>query len=289
MLAVGILAVSTAGTLVRLLPGEHPLVIAFWRVLLVAILLSPGARRVSLRDAALTAAGGLFLALHFWTWFASLQATTVMRSTLLVCLTPVWAGFFEWGVLKSPPSRKFWLGIGVALAGVVAMVSTGGDSGRASITGDVLAVAGGMLGAAYFTIGRVVRAGVSIATYGPLSCGATALWLAVLAAASGADLGGIADAEWGPILALALGPQLLGHVGFNYAVGRLPAATVAGVILLEPVGATAVAAVVLGERPGLIELFGGLVTLAGVGIAVVPWRRAAVLPGIGLRPRSPEP
>lgn len=275
VLAVGIAAVSTAGTLVRLLPGEHPLVIAFWRVLLVAVLLAPGARRVTGRDAALSAVGGLFLALHFWTWFASLQATTVMRSTLLVCLTPVWAGLIEWVFLKSPPSRRFWAGIGVALCGVLAMVAAGGDSGRASLSGDALAVVGGMLGAAYFTIGRAVRVRVPISTYGPLSCGATALWLGALAGLGGVDLAGISGAEWWPILALALGPQLLGHVGFNYAVGRLPAATVAGVILLEPVGATVVAAVVLGERPGLIEIFGGVVTLVGVGLAVVPLPREA--------------
>ena len=272
VLSVGILAVSTAGTLVRLLPAEHPLVIAFWRVLIVAVLLAPGIRRVSARDLAFTMGGGLFLALHFWAWFASLQLTTVMRSTLLVCLTPVWVGLFEGVFLGSPPPRRFWIGSAAALFGVIVMAAPAASAGTASLSGDGLAVLGGVLSASYFTIGRSVRARVPIQSYGPLSCGATALWLGLLALGSGVPLAPTAPSAWWPILGLALGPQLLGHVGFSYAVGRLAASTVAGVILLEPVGATAVAALVLGEHPRWFEVVGGLITLAGVAVAVVPKR-----------------
>ena len=277
VLAVGIAAVSTAGTLVRLAPEVHPLALAFWRVLLVAVILAPGFRPVSRRDALLTALGGLFLALHFWSWFLSLRMTTVMRSTLLVCLTPVWAAIFEWAAMGRAPKPRFWLGIAVALAGVGTMVAaSAGTPGSAPaahpgvLAGDGLAVLGGVLGAAYFTVGRSVRARVRITAYGPLSCAATAAWLALLATATGAPLTGFPTANWLPIAALALGPQLLGHVGFNYAVGRLPAAIVAAVILLEPVGATGVAAVALHEMPHRSDILGGLLTLAGVAVAALP-------------------
>jgi drug/metabolite transporter (DMT)-like permease len=280
VLAVGILAVSTAGTLVRLLPETHPLVVAFWRVLLVTVVLLPGLQRVSARNVVLSCVGGLFLALHFWTWFASLHLTSVMRSTLLVCLTPIWAGLIEWIILRSPPARHFWAGIGIALVGVAVMVVPGVDGGASSMLGDGLAVLGGILGAAYFTMGRVVRATVAIRSYGPLSCGATAMWLAMLAFATDVPIFSVEGAAWWPILGLAFGPQLLGHVGFNYAVGRLPAATVAGVILLEPVGATAVAAFALGEIPSTFSLLGGLITLIGVAFAVLP-RGLARQPRLG--------
>ncbi len=275
VLVVAILAVSTAGTLVRLAPDVHPLTLAFWRVLLVGLLLLPGARPVTRREGLLTALGGLFLALHFWTWFLSLRETTVLRSTLLVCLTPVWAALLEWGWLGNRPSLRFAVGIAVAVGGVGFMVSGGAPvDGTAAVTGDALAVLGGMLGAAYFTIGRSVRATVPISRYGPLSCLATAGWLGMLAVATGAPLSGFPDVSWWAIVGLALGPQLLGHLGFNYAVGRLPAAIVSAIVLLEPVGATGVAAVVLGEWPQPRDAVGAALTLAGVAIAAWPRRPA---------------
>lgn len=272
VLAVAIAAVSTAGTLVRLAPDVPPLTLAFWRVTLVAILLAPGARRVSRRDLMLTALGGLFLALHFWSWFLSLGMTSVMRSTLLVCLTPVWCAVFEAIFFGTRPSPRFWVGIAVALAGVGWMVAGGGGPGGGSLRGDVLAVIGGVLGAAYFTVGRGVRARVPITSYGPISCAVTAGWLALMALFSHSPLTGFAQGSWTIIACLALGPQLLGHVGFNYAVGRMSAAIVAALILLEPVGASIVAAVVLRELPHASDIAGGLVTLLGVAVAVVPAR-----------------
>ncbi len=269
VLAVAIAAVSTAGTLVRLAPDVHALALAFWRVLLVGVLLAPGLRPVGRRELRLSLVGGLFLALHFWTWFLSLRETSVLRSTLLVCLTPIWASCLEWAWLGARPSLRFAVGIAVAVAGVGVLVA-GGDQAQGSALGDALAVAGGMLGAAYFTIGRVVRRTVPITTYGPLSGLATAGWLALFAASQGVPLWGFPSSAWWAIGGLALGPQLLGHVGFNYAVGRLPAAVVAAVVLLEPVGATGVAAVVLHETPDGHDVLGAAITLFGVLVAVWP-------------------
>lgn len=273
VLAAAVLAVSTAGTLVRLAPGTHPLALAFWRTAIVALLLLPGARPLARRDAGWIALAGGLLALHFWAWFVSLGLTTVVRSTVLVCLTPVWVGLLEWLWLGDPPRRRYWLGVAVSLGGVGVMSAVAaGPGARVSLWGDALAVLGGLLGAVYLVVGRVVRARVGIGTYGPAVCGACALTIGALALATGAPLAPAAPSHWLPILALAFGPQLLGHIGFNYAVGHVSAAVVAAVILLEPVGAGLVAALALGEIPTGIEAVGAALVLGGVGLAVV--RRA---------------
>ena len=75
------------------------------------------------------------------------------------------------------------------------------------------------------------------------------------------------------LAALALGPQLLGHIGLNYVVRFMPATIVAAALLLEPVGATALGAMVLDELPGWREVAGGVVVLAGVLIATVRTRK----------------
>ncbi|MFZ5481039.1 MAG: DMT family transporter [Myxococcota bacterium] len=264
VLVAALIGVSAAGTLVRLAPDAHPLAVAFWRTAAVAALLSPTLVRVSRRDLGLVALAGLLLAAHFWAWITSLHHTSVMRSTVLVCLTPVWAGVLEAAFFGAHPPRRFWGGVAVALGGIALM---SGEIGDADLMGDGLATLGGTLSAAYLVVGRSVRQRVAIGPYGALVCGACALWLLLPIVAGGVPLTGFSRQTWYVLAALALGPQLLGHVGFNYAVGYVPAAVVSAVILLEPVGATLLAAAVLGEIPSPREVSGGVVVLLGVAVA----------------------
>lgn len=260
--------------LVRLSGGAHPVTLAFWRTALVAALLAPFARiRLARRDLAVTAVAGLLLAAHFWTWFASLALTSVLRSTVLVTLAPVWAGLMEWLLLKDPPPRRFWLGVAVALPGV-ALMSAGDGLGQGRLAGDGLALLGGIFTAGYYLAGRSVRQRADIATYGALVCAFAALPLLVVAAPlTGAPLLDLPGRAWVVIAAMALGPQLLGHIGFNWALRWLPASFVSAVILLEPVGATALAAGLLNETPSLPAVAGASLVVAGVGVSVGAARR----------------
>ena len=280
VLSLSIAAISTAAILVRLVPDMHALGIALWRTAIAGVLLSPtllrrGSVRPEGRHLAWTIAAGLCLALHFWSWFASLQLTTVMRSTVLVCLTPLWAGILSWAVFKAPPSRRFWGGIAVALVGVTVM-ALGGDAlaGRASWTGDLLALLGGILSGTYLTIGRAVRPHVDWGPYGAILCLNCALWLLIFAVLSGASLAIVGQNAIWVLLAMALGPQLLGHIGFAWAVRYVPATIVGAVILLEPVGATALGTVVLDEWPSARETLGAMVIVIGVFIATIPSRKS---------------
>jgi drug/metabolite transporter (DMT)-like permease len=69
---------------------------------------------------------------------------------------------------------------------------------------------------------------------------------------------------------LALVPQLVGHSAINWALAYVPAALVAVAILGEPVGATALAAIILEEMPSGFEIAGALLVLAGVYVVLRP-------------------
>lgn len=269
VLALAIAAVSTAAVLVRLAPDVSPVAAALWRTAAVGVLLSPTllTTRLTLarRDPALIMLSGLLLALHFWAWFASLGHTTVMRSTVLVCLTPIWAGLMEWRLLRQAPPRRYWSGVVMAVLGVAVM--SGLSLGGASLIGDGLAIVGGMLSASYLLVGRMVRPRVPIGPYGSLICLSCAAWLLPAAWLTGSTLTGFAMTSWLALAGMALGPQLLGHIGLNYAVRYVPAATVAALLLLEPVGASILSALLLGEWPSATEILGGVLILVGVGVS----------------------
>jgi drug/metabolite transporter (DMT)-like permease len=270
-LIIAVLAISAAAVLARLAPEVHPVAMAFWRTATVAALLAPALRRPAPGDGPATFAAGLCLALHFWAWFASLQETSVLRSTVLVCLTPLWVGVAESVMRGALPSPRWLGGVLMALVGVGVMAWGAADSpNAASLRGDGLALLGGVLAAAYLLFGRAVRPRVGFLTYGAQVCLVCALTLLPLALAVRAPLVGYSTAAWGALAAMALGPQLLGHVLLNFSVKYVSASVVAAMILLEPVGAAALAAVVLGEAPTAGEALGGLIILLGVGVATRP-------------------
>ena len=76
--------------------------------------------------------------------------------------------------------------------------------------------------------------------------------------------------DWAVFAALAAGPMLVGHTGFNYALRYLPAYTVNVGFLAEPVGATLIAWVLpaIAEMPSATDLGGGVIVLAGVALTM---------------------
>jgi len=271
VMAVAVLAVSAAAPLVRLAEGVHPVAIGAWRTLGVALILAPAFKPLTRRDTALTGLAGVLLALHFWSWFASLGHTTVMRSTLLVTLNPVWTALVEWLAWRESPRPVYWIGLGVAAPGVL-LLAGGGVGGEATLLGDGLALLGGVFGSLYLLVGRRVRQRVGIATYGGLVSAAAAAVLLPLALVLEAPLVGYPTGSWLALLGLTVGPQLLGHVGFNYSVRYVKASVAAAFILLEPVGAALLAVALFAEVPGGLEVAGGVLVLVGVLVATRPGR-----------------
>lgn len=269
VLAAAVLGISSSAVLVRGMAGADPVVIAAWRTLGAAVVLAPalgrGLPRLEARDRVAVLAAGVALGLHFWTWFASLTATTVLRSTLLVCTVPAWTAGLEWALFGVRPRLGHAVGLAVALPGLGLLAASGG---RGTLAGDALAIGAAVLWAAYFLLGRELRQRVDAATTMSLVCAAAAAVLFPMALVTGAPLGGDWPAgTWGRLALAVLGPQLVGHLGFVYAVRYVRASTVSMVALLEPVGATVLAAAVLGEIPSPGAAVGGALVLVGIAAA----------------------
>jgi drug/metabolite transporter (DMT)-like permease len=67
---------------------------------------------------------------------------------------------------------------------------------------------------------------------------------------------------------LALGPQLLGHSTFNWALRHLPATKVSILILGEPVGAALLAYLVFGETLTWQRGLGAAIILIGIYVSL---------------------
>jgi drug/metabolite transporter (DMT)-like permease len=280
VLVIALIGISFAGPLVRL-SASPPLTIAIWRlafslVIVGAFLLGTGGwrqwKRLDRKGFLLACGAGLMLALHFWSWNASIGLTTVSASVVLVNLQPVIVGLLSVSWLREPPSRRQWTGIGVAMVGAVMVAlpdflnRDGSAIGGRALLGDALAVIGAITAAIYFVTGRRLRATMDLWPYVALVYGACLVALVIFALMVHAPILGAPPREMAIFAGLAIGPMLLGHTGFNWALKYVPAYVVNITLLGEPVGATILAAALpwIHEMPSLMTIAGGVVILTGI-------------------------
>jgi drug/metabolite transporter (DMT)-like permease len=255
LLGIAVLAVSTSGPLSRE-AGAPTMAVALWRTTLGSAVIVPFAilrRRTELRSLSrnqvrTAAVGGVFLACHFGTWIPSLSFTSVASSVALTCTQPVWAALMA-RVRGEHIATGAWVGIGVALAG--ALMLTGIDftlSGRA-LFGDGLALAGGIFGAAYVTVGSDARRSMSTTVYTSVCYPVAAMALLGACLVGRQNLTSYSAHTWWILGAITVGPQLLGHSLINRVLHAITATVVSVATLFEIVGATLIAWWWFGESP----------------------------------------
>lgn len=271
MLLFGVGILSTAAILIRL-AAAPAVTVACWRLLIAGAALAPWVRgRLSRRGRLLAGLAGLFLALHFGLWIESLRHTSVASSVVLVTTTPIFLGL--WSLLRGEPvGRALWQGIALSVVGGLLIgwedLTLGGGAWR----GNLLALGGAIAASGYLVVGRQVRRHGSLLPYVATAYGVGAGVLLGAGWAAGLPLLP-REESWLWIVFLGLGPQLVGHTSFNWALRRLPAPAVAVAILGEPVGAALWAFFLLGEE--IAPLSGLGMGLVLVGVARVLWGGAS--------------
>ncbi len=280
VLIAALAGISIAAPLVRL-SDAHPLAIATWRLGItlpavgVAIAITGGWREwrtLTRRELLLALGAGVALALHFWSWNASLGLTSIAASVVLVNLQPAVVACLSAVWLAERPSRRAVAGIALAIAGG-ALVAFAGDNvgprGGRPLLGNTLALAGAITAACYYVAGRRLRQQLALWPYVALVYSACFVTLLALCFAVRAPLWQQPPREIGIFALLAAGPMLLGHTGMNWALKHLPAYVVNLTVLGEPVGATLLAALLPGIReiPSLRTLAGGIAVLGGALLA----------------------
>jgi drug/metabolite transporter (DMT)-like permease len=289
VIALGILAVSTASIFIRFAQERAPsIVIATYRLTLASLVLAPIAwmrhraelRALKRRDLMLGLLSGLFLAVHFATWITSLEFTSVASSVVIVTTTPLWVALLSPLVLRERIGRAVAMGLVLSLAGgiIVALnevctmaggqvTCTGAVAQSTAGLGNLLALLGAFSAAGYLLIGRSLRTKLSLIPYIFLVYGVAAIALIITMFAAGETPVGYPPVTYLWFLLLALVPQLLGHSSFNWALGYLPASFVSIALLGEPIGTIILAYLLLNESPAPLELIGAILILTGIYIA----------------------
>jgi drug/metabolite transporter (DMT)-like permease len=251
------------------------MVIATYRLCMAALILTPVAwlrsreelRHLTKRDWVLAVLSGGFLALHFGLWISSLSYTSVATSVVMVTVSPIFVAIASYLLFRERLMVRVVGGIVICLAGAFVIGFGNWRLGPEPLMGGMLALLGAMAVAGYFLIGRQLRQRISLLGYTSVVYISAALILLLATLALGHSLVGYSPETYGLLVLLAVVPQLIGHLSLVWSLRFVSATLVTVAVLGEPVGATLLAFLILGEAPLWQEILGGILIMSGIFFA----------------------
>ncbi|AKL94447.1 permeases of the drug/metabolite transporter (DMT) superfamily [Clostridium aceticum] len=273
LLFIAVIGVSFSAILIKNTAAPAS-IIAMYRMLITFFLFLPVAlikgkkeiQELVRKDFLLCCVSGLFLALHFITWMTSLKYTTVVSSTVLVGLQPIFTAIIGYMLFKERLSKKGFLGMLMAIGGSSMMGFLSFHAGRGHLYGNILALLGAFFGALYIIIGRGIRKKISTLTYGFIAYGTCSLFLVIMNIVLKLPFTGYTPKDYTLFFGMAVLCTIGGHTIFNWALKYIEANKIATTMLGEPVGATFLAVLLLKEIPSLGQILSGIFILSGLYI-----------------------
>jgi DME family drug/metabolite transporter len=280
--ALGTIIWGTVGPVVGLFPEGTEFQYSLIRnltgvsTLWLLVLFSKNKKRYTKQDIVPILVGGTGAALFFPFFILAFQLTGVgVAAVVSIGVAPIFVGLIAWIALKQPPGKQWALGTVVAVAGVVALNWPSGNN-AVSFLGVAFAMAAafgysmqatgmGMISkrhtpfqcvAPMFTIGTILQA--------PLSYGRDFSFLQDPVLLMGVLYGGIVTVA-------------VAYAFFIYGISRIGAATAVTVGLMEPLTASILGVVLLGETVSVIGIVGSVLILTGLVVVSRPPKEAAQL------------
>jgi DME family drug/metabolite transporter len=267
---------GTTGTAQALGPaGLSPLTVGAARVVLgggaLGLLACTGSRTGARMSPALVVSAGAAIAIYQLTFFEAVhRAGVAVGAVVAIGSGPVVAGLLERSFGDTRPGARWLAATALAITGIVALSVGGTGHAAASTSGILLALASGTAYATYTVIAKrlLQTGGGALRVMGAAFGAGSLLLLPVLV---------IGNTRWlhttrGIELAayLAVGPTILAYLLFAHGLRRLTASETTTIVLAEPVTAAILGVAVLHQPLGATAIAGVLLVIAGIGILALP-------------------
>jgi drug/metabolite transporter (DMT)-like permease len=270
---LGAVTIAFSSILVRL-SAASPSTAAIFRCLyalpilgLIALIEDRRFGSRSWRERRIGVAAGVFFAADLLLWNHSIADVGAGLATVLANIQVVLVPLVAWAILAEHPGRRVLAALPVSLLGVLLISGAleHGAYGRDPARGTLFGLAAGVTYVGFLLLLRHGGADLRRPA-GPLF-DATAV-AAVLCIGAGLVIG---DARLVPswpsagwLITLALSSQVVGWLLIATSLPRLPAAITSMLLAVQPVGSVALAALIFGESPSLLQLVGVVFVLAAL-------------------------
>jgi len=273
--ALGTIIWGTVGPVVGLFPEgtefQYSLVrnLSGTTALWLLVLFSKNKKRYTKQDILPILIAGTGAALFFPLFILAFQLTGVgVAAVVSIGVAPIFVGIIAWIALRQPPGKQWAFGTFIAVTGVVALNWPSGNN-----TVNVLGI-GFALAAAFGYSLQATGMGMISKRHTPFQCVAPMFTIGTLFQAPlsyGKDFSFLQDpvllmgALYGGIVTVAVAYAI-----FIYGIARIGAATAVTVGLMEPLTASILGVLLLGETVSTVGLVGSVLILAGLVVVSRP-------------------
>ena len=219
------------------------------------------------KDYLLLMLGGMFFAIDISLWHVSLLETTVMNSTLLNNMTPIFVTLICWIVFKEKLSWASIGGIILAIIGTYLLIVSNGSWGELHFYGDLMALSSAIFFAGYVLIVKHLRHYLHASTIMAWTSMSCMYCLAIMTFSCETNIIPATFADWLPIIGLAIIVHVLGQTFVAISLKYLSATFSSLTMMIIPVVSAVFAWILFNEEFTLLKVIGGVIILAGIIIA----------------------
>ena len=260
-----------------------PVAVAFWRMALASPFFWAAAWRQrrqktpqseGRRDAAkgrqlplILALPGLFFAVDLGIWHWSFEFTSVANATLeanFACILVPLVSFLFLGEKFTP---IFAVGALIALIGMARLVGFSIAANGDAWIGDLMGLGVAVAYSAYLLVSKTLLRRFPVTLVMASSTTSCAVFLAIGALLTPGRFFPTTAASWGYLVALAVVAQLFGQGLIAFGMSRLPAGFSAVTLVLQPVVATYLSWIMLGQTMGTAQVTMSVAVLFGIVLA----------------------
>lgn len=219
-------------------------------------------------DWLLLVAAGICFALSLVLLAWSFTQTSVAKASLLTHMMPLFTTLGAWLVLGRQFSRRFLIGMMVAVAGAIAIGIDDFDGGDNSLWGDAAALGVALLFATEILIMEQLRSRFAVPLLAMGECAIGSLLLLPTVLLQGESPLPPSGTSAVAVMGLALVTQMGGHGLITYSLKRFSAGVVSVVLLAVPVISAGMALVAFSQTISPIDTIAFAVVLAGIYLSI---------------------
>ena len=213
---------------------------------------------------------GLFgVTLNQLFFIVGLSRTSVLHSSLIIAMTPIFVLAIAALIKQEQITVRKAAGMLIAVIGVGilnALPASTAPGASPTLLGDLFVFLAGVTFAMFTVLSKKVslrHSAITVNTFAYVG-GAVALAPVVIWQGQSFSYHTVTLAGWSSLLYMALFPSVICYLIYYYALGHISASRVSAFSYLQPVIATLLAALTLGERVTLPLVAGGAVIFSGV-------------------------
>lgn len=216
-----------------------------------------------------TALPGVLFGLSFLSGFASVKMTSIANATLITTVQPILVLFVAPKLFGERIRARQLMYSAFSMSGVLLVVLAAASTSGAKLSGDLMALLNVVIWTVYFILSKKRRvAGVHSWSY----LAAVFLWASFFILPFGVvasnDLGAMESLDWVYVVAMAIGPGLVGHGLMTWAQSHVDVTLASLLGLMSPVISTVAAWFVFGESLTPWQIVGAAVVLSFLALLV---------------------